>query len=77
MDIQGFYVIKGDATCDGKIDINDVFEVHQHVLGVKTLTGDALTAADTNNDGTVDTIDALRISNHINGIRMLTEAVEK
>ncbi len=77
MDIQGFYIIKGDATCDGRIDIRDVLTVHLTVLGVIKLTGDALTAADTSNDGKVDTLDTLRIRKHIGGVQMLTEVVEK
>ena len=77
MDIQGFYIVKGDAVCDGKIDIRDVLAVNLSVLGTIKLTGDALTAADTNNDGKVDTLDTLRIWKHIAGVQMLTEVVEK
>ena len=42
-------------------DVNNALEALQHSVELKTLEGDAFTAADVTNDGTVDATDALNI----------------
>ncbi len=54
-------VTYGDINDDGNIDASDALEALQHSVELKTLEGDALTAADVTNDGTVDAADALNI----------------
>ena len=54
-------VTYGDVNNDGKIDASDALEALQHSVELKTLEGDAFTAADVTNDGTVDATDALNI----------------
>ena len=54
-------VTYGDVNNDGKIDASDALEALQHSVELKTLEGDAFTAADVTNDGKVDATDALNI----------------
>ena len=77
MDVNGKYIIRGDITCDQKIDIEDSIAIRSHLLEISILTGDALIAADTDGDGEVDLIDMANIQSHIFGTRMLTALVEK
>ena len=51
-------ILIGDVTRDGKITISDATAIQQHVAKIRTVTGDALTAADVNRNGTVDIVDA-------------------
>ena len=71
------YIIKGNPTLTGKITIEDLTLVSAYLLGTKTLTGDAFTAADVNNDGVVDIVDLSNIKFHILGQKMITEVVRK
>lgn len=77
MNVNGKYIIRGDITCDQKIDIEDLIAIHSQQLEISTLTGDALIAADTNGDGEIDLIDIANIQKHILGVSMLTALVEK
>ena len=54
-------VTYGDVNNDGKIDASDALEALQHSVELKTLEGDAFTAADVTNDSKVDATDALNI----------------
>lgn len=77
MDVDGKYIVKGDATCDQRITIDDILAIQLHVFDVEKLTGDSFTAADSNDDGKVTTVDILRIQQHLNGQSMITEVIEK
>ena len=61
MNVSGLYVVKGDSTCDGRITIEDLIAIHDHLLGISTLTGDAFTGADTNSDNNISLIDLANI----------------
>lgn len=60
--------IKGDIDGSGKIDIEDVANVMNHINGVNSLSDEGLAAADLNSDGSVDIEDAVVMINTINGI---------
>ena len=77
MNVSGLYVVKGDSTCDGRITIEDLILIQQHMLGVVTLTGDAFTGADTNNDNNITLIDLANVQRHLWGVQMITGVVEK
>lgn len=50
-------IMRGDCNGDGKISITDYTLVRLHILNLKPLTGDKLTAADVNKDGKVSITD--------------------
>ena len=50
---------------DGRITPADYVLVKNHIMGSKTLTGNALKAADMNNDGKVTPADYVQIKNKI------------
>lgn len=50
-------IIFGDCNSDGSIDIVDYTLIRLHILGLKTLTGDAFKAADINKDQIIDISD--------------------
>lgn len=60
--------IKGDIDGSGKIDIEDVANVMNHINGVKSLSDEGIAAADLNSDGGVDIEDVVVMINEINGI---------
>lgn len=64
-------IVRGDATGDGDVKLNDVTAIAMHVAGIKTLTGDGLLAADTNNDGEVKLNDVTAVAMHVAGIQTL------
>ena len=51
----------GDTNADSKINSADALLVLQHTVGLKNLSGSALTSADWNKDGKVNSSDALEI----------------
>lgn len=51
----------GDVNGDGKIDSMDMYQLIQHILGEKTLTGNNYLAADTNSDGKIDSMDMYNV----------------
>ena len=61
----------GDTNSDGKVDIIDLAKVQMHILSLKPLSGNNLTAADTNSDGKVDIIDLAKVQMHILGIKLI------
>lgn len=65
-------VLKGDTNGDGAINGRDLANVQMHIIGVKSLSGAALTGADTNGDGLVNGRDLANIQMHIIGIKSLT-----
>lgn len=77
MNVSGFYIVKGDSTCDGRITIEDLISVQLHLLGIVTLTGDAFTGADTNNDNNITIIDLAKVKMHLLGVKMITGVVAK
>ena len=77
MNVSGFYIVKGDSNCDGRITIEDLISIEAHILGVSTLTGDAFTGADTNSDNVVDGRDLANVDLHLLGVEMITGVVEK
>lgn len=77
MNVSGFYIVKGDANCDGRITIEDIIANQAHVLGISTLTGDAFTGADTNSDNVVNGRDRANVGMHLSGKKMITGVVAK
>jgi hypothetical protein len=57
--------VRGDAVCDGMIDILDIVAVIGHILDTAPLTGDALFWGDCNGDESINVLDALSIVNVI------------
>ncbi len=64
---DGKKIVRGDANDDGAIDIVDIAAVKMHILGKRTLTGNALLNGDANDDGAIDIIDIAAIKLHILG----------
>ena len=56
----------GDASGDGKVDMNDALFILNFLLGNLSANFNAA-AADTNGDGVVDIADAVHIVNYITG----------
>ena len=63
---------RGDTNGDGVVNGRDAANIQLHILGIRTLSGSAFTAADTNGDGVVNGRDAANVQLHILGIRNLT-----
>jgi hypothetical protein len=61
--------LEGDVNGDGVIDPADALMVGQHIVKIRTLTGDDFLAADVNDDGVVDPADRLYIRQYIVHIR--------
>ncbi|AEY66040.1 sialate O-acetylesterase [Clostridium sp. BNL1100] len=59
--------LKGDINNDSQIDAIDFSLVKMHVLGIKTLSGDALKAADVDSSGSVDAIDLALFKKYLLG----------
>jgi hypothetical protein len=55
-------LMEGDVTLNGCVDIVDAMFIAQWVVGLRTLSADQLTCADTFDDGTVDIADAMHIA---------------
>ena len=51
----------GDTTLDGEVTIADAILALRHIMGLETLTGDALAQADANQDGNVTIEDCILI----------------
>lgn len=77
MNVSGFYIVKGDANCDGRITMEDLILVQAHILDIVTLTGDAFTGADTNSDNIVNGDDLGKVNLHLLGRKMITGVVAK
>ena len=77
MNVSGFYVVKGDGTCDGRITMEDLIAIQAHILGISTLTGDAFTGADTNSNNVVNGQDLANVNLHLLGQKMITGVVAK
>ena len=58
-------VVKGDVNSDGSIDLLDLVDVVNHILGLYVLEGGSFSRADCNEDGQIDVIDALGLVNVI------------
>ena len=55
-------LMEGDVTLDGCVNIVDAMFIAQWVVGLRTLSADQLTCADTFDDGIVDISDAMHIA---------------
>lgn len=77
MNVSGFYIVKGDSNCDGRITMEDLILVQAHMLDIVTLTGDAFTGADTNSDNKISGADLAAINRHLMGISTITGVVVK
>lgn len=58
---------RGDVNGDDSIDLFDLLEIVNHILGTEILTGDSLWAADCNADAVIDLFDLINIVNVILG----------
>ena len=77
MNVSGFYVVKGDSTCDGRITMEDLIAIQAHILEISALTGDAFAGADTNSDNIVNGRDSANVDMHLLGVKMITGVVAK
>lgn len=66
-------IYRGDANGNGKIDIGDLAKIQMHLLNVKKLTGNYLTAADTNKDGNVNLKDLAGVQMHLLGVKTIEQ----
>tara|TARA_Y100000593_G_scaffold18504_1_gene36923 strand:- start:13340 stop:14038 length:699 start_codon:yes stop_codon:yes gene_type:complete len=57
--------IPGDVNLDGSIDVIDIVNIVNHILGVQPLDGQSFENADINDDGSVDVVDIVSIVNII------------
>ena len=62
-------VTYGDVDGVAGIDVNDAMAIVNHVIGLKELQGDALTAADVDSVAGVDVNDAMAVVNYVIGLR--------
>ena len=63
---------KGDTNSDGQINAVDLAAVKMHILGVKSLSGDAAKAADINGDGAINAVDLASVKMHILGVKPIS-----
>ncbi|MBI3010463.1 MAG: PKD domain-containing protein [Candidatus Omnitrophica bacterium] len=61
----------GDVVQDGTRDLSDPVRCIRYLLGLETLTGNELIAADANQDGTVDLSDVIRLIRDLTGVEPL------
>ena len=66
-------VIKGDASGDGKIMINDIIKLRNHLLGTSVLSGAFAAAADVSGDGKIMINDIILIRNHLLGTKAIVQ----
>ncbi len=55
--------LKGDIDQNGAVGASDLSALTKHLLGTKTLSGDALKAADLSGDGKVSIVDLVKLKN--------------
>ncbi len=60
-------VLKGDLTCDGKINALDILRFKLYLNGKVTLTEASLANADLTGDGKINALDMLRLKLYLNG----------
>ncbi|MFQ6091227.1 MAG: YCF48-related protein [bacterium] len=60
--------VKGDVSGDATINVMDVMEVINHIIGLQILEGEAFNRADCNADGQINVLDVVGIVNMILGI---------
>ena len=67
-------VVLGDVNGDGQINALDMIKMNRHVLGISSLTGAYLTAADANgkNDG-ANALDMIIMNRHILGLAAIDQ----
>ena len=58
----------GDVNKDGQVDILDLVQIANHILGSNLLTGESLQLADYNGDGNVNVNDMVQITNVVLGV---------
>ncbi|UCE17144.1 MAG: T9SS type A sorting domain-containing protein [Gemmatimonadota bacterium] len=56
---------KGDVNSDGSVDLLDLVDIVNHILGLRALEDGSFRRADCNEDGGIDVIDALGLVNVI------------
>ena len=59
---------RGDVNTDGDVDLLDILTAANHVLGIITLEGESLWAADCNGDEDINLLDLISIANVILGL---------
>ncbi len=69
---QGGGYLLGDVDMNGSISISDYTLVRLHILGIKGLSGEALTIADADRNGSISISDYTLIRLHILGLKAIT-----
>ena len=59
-----YVIVQGDTDNNGRITISDYLRIKRNFMGIFTLTGVSLEAADVNGDGTISSNDYLAIKVH-------------
>lgn len=65
-------IIKGDTNQDGSINAIDLAAIKMHILGVKSVEGNAAKAADVNSDEAINAIDLAAVKMHILGVKTIS-----
>ena len=69
-----YVIIKGDADSNGRITASDYLRIKRNFMGVYTLTGVSLEAADVNSDGVIGTDDYLAIKVQFKNGKMINSS---
>ena len=67
LDSETFNTIPGDVNFDGQLDILDILEVINYILGINVFSDQQLYSADLNQDGVVNIVDIISLVNIILG----------
>ena len=67
MDSETFNTIPGDVNFDGQLDILDILEIINYILGINLFSDQQLYSADLNQDGVVNIVDIISLVNIILG----------
>ena len=62
---------KGDLNGDGKISALDIVRVQRMIVGIDSVTDEALAAGDLNGDGKISALDIVKLQRHIVGIETI------
>ena len=66
-------LIRGDVSGDGKIQINDIIKIRNHLLNSSVLSGVQALSADVSGDGEIQINDIIKIRNHLLGTVLITQ----